>query len=73
MHSFLKKDKNSIWVKLRKELYSKAMIKKVQEQEPEIVCSVRAKGEYFFVELKTADKEDCFDFLNCLVYCRRNA
>lgn len=72
MHPFLKKAGAHIYIKLHKEFYPPDLIHKIKKEEPDAITSVRNKDKYIFLELNTKEMSDHFDFLNFLIYHKKN-
>lgn len=68
---FQKRGKNFL-VKLHKDLYTKEIIERAQQKEPGSVVTIGVKSDYYLVELALSAEDDCFAFLNYLIYLRRS-
>lgn len=71
-YPFLKRCNKSVYVKLHKELYGREEIEKARAHEPDAVIAITSEKKYYCVRLNAAVDTDCFDFLNYLIYLRRN-
>lgn len=68
---FIKQLQNKPHIALRKSLYEKKFIEMAMKEEPDFIVSIKAKGDYYMVELKDDNLEDSFRFLDFMTYLRR--
>lgn len=68
---FIVKSKNGFLIRLCKDLYTMSAINKVKIDNPGTILSVNIKAGNYFLELAVDDHQECFDFLNCLIYHNR--
>ncbi|MCF7874190.1 MAG: hypothetical protein K9M00_05100 [Candidatus Omnitrophica bacterium] len=71
-YPFIKKDKNKSYIKLCKEIYNKALIDKLKSEVSDAILSVKSQKDYYLLEIEADNKSDYFDFLNYLIYLKRN-
>lgn len=68
---FIKQLQDRPHIALRKSLYEKKLIEMAMKEEPDFAVSIKAKGDYYLVELKEGGLEDSFRFLDFMTYLRR--
>tara|TARA_B100000315_G_C14550947_1_gene575771 strand:- start:486 stop:710 length:225 start_codon:yes stop_codon:yes gene_type:complete len=69
---FLKRHKGKSCITLHKSLYPKRVIEEIRDQEPQTLLSIKTNNNYYFIEFKAKTEEEYLDFLNYLIYCRRD-
>lgn len=69
---FLRVNDNKIYLRLRKNVYSKELILEAQKTHSDLLESVKNQKAYFLLKLNLSSINDCFDFLNYLIYLRRS-
>ena len=72
MHPFIKKIGPRLFIKLHKDLYPADLIDKIIKEEPDAISSIKKKRNYTFLELNAEHRSDYFDFLNYLIYHKKN-
>ena len=69
---FLKINRNNIFLKLHRDLYSKEILERLQKENAEFILSIKEKNKYYFLKLNKFNLQNCFDFLNYLIYLLRS-
>ena len=68
---FIRIIQNKPHIVLNKSLYEKKLIDIAIKEEPDFIASIKAKGDYYLLELKDNNPEDNLHFLDFMVYLRR--
>ncbi len=72
MYPFLKKIGSHRYIKLHKELYPADIIDRIKKSEPDAIAAVKADNKHMLIELASKEIDDYFDFLNYLIYHKKN-
>lgn len=68
---FIARSKNGFCIKLNKDFYTMSAIGAVKKENPGAVRSIESRDDHYVVELDADSRNECFDFLNCLLYHSR--